>query len=132
MFGEAGFLGRAFEVIGQHRVVVDMVATSEISVSFTTDRHDRLEHALADLAALGDVRTERGKTLLVVVGRHLAGRAGLGAAILQAIADAGVNVEMVSYGMKSISLTMLIADRDVSRAVGVLHRRLFEEPSAPA
>jgi aspartate kinase len=43
------------------------------------------------------------------------------------VADAGVNVEMVSYGMKSISLTMLIADADVGAAVGVLHRRLFEE-----
>ena len=42
------------------------------------------------------------------------------------VADAGVNVEMVSYGMKSISLTMLIADRDVARAVSMLHARLFE------
>ncbi len=127
MFGEAGFLGRVFAVLGRHRVVVDMVATSEISVSFTTDRRALLDPALADLAALGECAVEGGKTLLVVVGRHLAGRAGLGAVILQAMADAGVNVEMVSYGMKSISLTMLIADEDVGRAVGVLHRRLFEE-----
>jgi aspartate kinase len=127
MFGEAGFLGRVFEVLGRHRVVVDMVATSEISVSFTTDRREPLDRALADLGALGEHRIEGDKTLLVVVGRHLAERAGLGAAVLQAVADAGVNVEMVSYGMKSISLTMLIADADVGKAVGVLHRRLFEE-----
>ena len=126
MFGEAGFLGRVFEVLGRHRVVVDMVATSEISVSFTADRRERLDPALADLGALGECRVEGGKTLLVVVGRHLADRAGLGGAILQAVAEAGVNVEMVSYGMKSISLTMLIADADVGPAVGVLHRRLFE------
>jgi aspartate kinase len=126
MFGEAGFLGRAFEVLGRHGVVVDMIATSEISVSFTTDRRERLDHALADLEALGACRVEEHKTLLVVVGRQLASRAGLGAAILGAVADAGVNVEMVSFGMKSISLTMLIADRDVGRAVGVLHHRLFE------
>ncbi len=127
MFGEAGFLGRVFEVLGRHGVVVDMVSTSEISVAFTTDRREPLDRALADLSTLGACRVEGEKTLLVVVGRHLAERAGLGAAILQAVADAGVNVEMVSYGMKSISLTMLIADADVGRAVGVLHRRLFEE-----
>ncbi len=127
MFGEAGFLGRVFEVLGRHRVVVDMVATSEMSVAFTTDRREGLDRALADLHALGECRVEGDKTLLVVVGRHLAERAGLGAAILQAVADAGVNVEMVSYGMKSISLTMLIADADVGKAVGVLHRRLFEQ-----
>ncbi|MFT3768732.1 MAG: aspartate kinase [Minicystis sp.] len=126
MFGEAGFLARAFEILGRHEVVVDMVATSEISVSFTTDRKDPLERALPELASIGEVQTESGKTLLVVVGRHLAERAGLGASILRAIADAGVNVEMVSYGRKSISLTMLIADRDVEKAVSVLHPRLFE------
>ncbi len=104
-----------------------MVSTSEISVSFTTDRRAQLDPALADLAGLGTCVVEGGKTLLVVVGRHLAERAGLGATLLQAMAEAGVNVEMVSYGMKSISLTMLIADDDVGPAVGVLHRRLFEE-----
>ena len=126
MFGEAGFLARTFEVLGRHKVVVDMVATSEISVAFTTDCRDLLDRALPELAQVGACRVEDGKTLLVVVGRHLAERPGLGAAILQAIADAGVNVEMVSYGMKSISLTMLIPDRDVGNVVNVLHPRLFE------
>jgi aspartate kinase len=126
MFGEAGFLGRVFEALGRHAVVVDMLATSEISVSFTTDRREPLDRALAELAATGACRVEEDKALLVVVGRHLAEKAGLGAAILQAVADAGVNVEMVSYGMKSISLTMLIRDADVEKAVSVLHPRLFE------
>ena len=127
MFGEAGFLGRAFEVLGRHGVVADMVSTSEVSVSFTTDRRDPIDRALEDLERLGEVRVLGQKTLLVVVGRHLGERAGLGAMILKGMADAGVNVEMVSYGMRSISLTMLIADADVGRAVALLHRRLFEE-----
>jgi aspartate kinase len=126
MLGEAGFLARAFDVLGRHGVVVDMLATSEVSVSFTADRGDALGPALAELGELGECRTEGQKTLLVVVGRHLAERAGLGATILEAMAEAGVNVEMISYGSKSVSLTMLIADADVGRAVGVLHRRLFE------
>jgi len=125
MLGAAGFLAEAFETLGRHGVVVDMITTSEVSVSFTTDQREPLERALTEIAKLGDVRVEGGKTLLVVVGRRLAGQAGLGAAILKAVADAGVNVEMISYGMKSVSLTMLIADADVSRAVGVLHERLF-------
>lgn len=126
MLGAAGFLAEAFDVLGKHDVVVDMVATSEVSVSFTTDRREPLEKALADLKHLGTVRMEEGKTLLVVVGQGLATRVGIGAAILQAMADASVNVEMTSFALKSISLTMLIADADVGRAVGVLHERLFE------
>jgi aspartate kinase len=65
----------------------------------------------------------------VVVGRHFPERAGLGAAILQAVADAGVNVEMVSYGRRSISLTVLISDADVEQAVSALHQRLFDGTS---
>jgi aspartate kinase len=128
MFGEAGFLGRAFEVLGRHGVVVDMVSTSEISLSFTTDRREPLDRALPELAALGSFCVEDRKTLLVVVGRSLAAQPGAGAAILKSVADAGVNVEMVSYGMKSISLTMLIPDEAVARAVSTLHARLFEDP----
>ncbi len=125
MFGQAGFLGALFETIGRHNVVVDMVATSEISVSFTTDRAEPLERALADLRALGEVIVTPQKTLLVVVGRSLATTPGLGSSILGAVAGAGVNVEMVSYGRSSVSLTMLIADRDIDRAVPVLHDTLF-------
>jgi aspartate kinase len=125
MFGAAGFLAQAFAVLGRHEVVVDMLATSEISVSFTTDRREPLDRAMPELLALGHVRVESGKTLLVVVGRHLPEKAGLGANILAAVAEEGVNVEMVSYGQKSISLTMLIADADVDRAVRVLHESLF-------
>ncbi|MRG91184.1 aspartate kinase [Polyangium spumosum] len=126
MLGAAGFLGEAFQALGRHEVVVDMIATSEVNVSFTTDCKAPLDRALPELEKLGDVRVEAGKTLMVVVGRRLAEQPGLGAAILQAVADAGVNVEMVSYGMKSISLTMLVADKDVGAAAAVLHERLFE------
>ena len=126
MLGEAGFLAHAFEILGRNGVVVDMITTSEISVSFTTDQREPLDRAMAELGGIGDVRIEGDKTLLVVVGKQLAERAGLGASILRAIADAGVNVEMISYGMKSISLTMLIGDSDVAHAVNVLHPRLFE------
>lgn len=126
MLGAAGFLAEAFQVLGKHGVIVDMIATSEVSVSFTTDRREPLDQALADLQQLGDVLVEEGKTLLVVVGQGLATRVGIGASILQAMADAGVNVEMTSFGLQSISLTMLVADADIRRAVGVLHERLFE------
>ena len=126
MLGAAGFLAEAFNVLGKYDAVVDMIATSEVSVTFTTDRREPLEQALGDLQRLGRVHIEEGKTLLVVVGQGLATRVGIGASILQAMADASVNVEMISFGLKSISLTMLVADADIRRAVGVLHERLFE------
>ncbi|MBI4953585.1 MAG: aspartate kinase [Myxococcales bacterium] len=127
MFGELGFLGRVFDACARHGVVVDVVATSEVSVSLTAHDREPLERAAAELASLGEVRVLPGRTILVVVGRHLAARPGLGAVILGAIADAGVNVELISHAFGAVNLTLVVKDEDVSRAVGVLHRVLFEQ-----
>ncbi len=126
MFGRAGFLAEVFEVLGRHDVVVDMITTSEVSVSLTTDDRDRLGGALEELSAWGECEVIPDRTILAVVGQHLSERPGLGARVLGAIADAGVNVEMISYGMGSINFTILIRDADIDRTVSVLHKLLFE------
>lgn len=125
MFGQVGFLAKVFEILGRHGVDVDMISTSEVSISLTSGDEASLRAALPDLQALGECELRSGKTILVVVGRHLPERSGIGAKILQGVADAGVNVEMISYGLDSIALTMLIDDADIKQAVGVLHRMLF-------
>ncbi|PRQ03315.1 Lysine-sensitive aspartokinase 3 [Enhygromyxa salina] len=130
MFAQVGFLARVFEVLGRHRVDVDMISTSEVSISLTSANRPGLEAAAAELRADGEVELHHGRAILVVVGRHLPERPGLGVRILQGVAGAGVNVEMISYGMDSINFTMLINDADIGRAVAVLHEMLFE-PSGP-
>ncbi len=126
MFGEVGFLSKVFEACARLGVEVDVVTTSEISVSITSHDRERLERVGAELAALGDVRIERDRSILVVVGRHIAERPGLGAEMLRAIAKEGVNVEMISHAFGSINLSIVVKDADVSRTVTVLHRVLFE------
>jgi len=127
MFGESGFLARFFAILGRHDVVIDMVSTSEVAVSVTTDDQPRLAAALPELRELGEVTVLGERALLVVVGRHLATRAGLGATVMRAIADAGVNVEMVSHSVGSINISMMITDADIDRAVSVLHDVLFTD-----
>jgi len=125
MFGEVGFLGEVFAACARHQVVVDMVATSEVSISLTASATPALERAAEELGSLGEVTVRRERTVLVVVGQHLATRAGVAAEILRAVAEAGVNVEMIGYAAGSINLSMVIADAEVRRAVEVLHRTLF-------
>lgn len=126
MLGEVGFLARVFDVLAKHGVVVDVVSTSEVSVSMTANDAATVERALPELEQLGRCTVEPGRTILAVVGQHLAKRKGIGADVLAAIAAAGVNVEMVSYGAGSINLQMVIADEDIAAAVATLHRVLFE------
>ncbi len=126
MLGEVGFLARVFEVLARHGVIVDVVSTSEVSASMTVNDEAALTRALPELEALGRCSVERGRTILAVVGQHLAKRTGLGAEVLAAVADAGVNVEMISFAAGSINLQMVIADADIAAAVAPLHRVLFE------
>jgi aspartate kinase len=126
MFGELGFLGRVFEACSRHGVVVDMVTTSEVSVSLTGNSREPLERLASDLPPLGEVRLESGRAILVIVGEALAKRPGLGAEILGAVARAGVNVEMISHAFGSINLSLVVKDGDISKAVSVLHEVLFE------
>jgi aspartate kinase len=131
MFGESGFLGRVFDVCARHGVVVDVVTTSEVSVSITANAAEPLERAAAELRGMvepqgGVVRIERGRSIVVVVGQHLARRPGLGAEILGAVARAGVNVEMISHAFGAINLSLVVKDEDVGKTALVLHEVLFE------
>jgi len=126
MFEEVGFLARAFTVLSNHGVVVDMVATSEVSVSVTSHDGDALRRALDDLQPLGQVELLTGKTILAVVGRNIHGAKGIGARVMKAIAAADVNVLMHSFGMSSNNMSLVVDDSDIERAVKSLHAELFE------
>lgn len=125
MLAQPGYLSEIFGVAAKRGVVVDVVATSEISVSLTANDEAAIRAAAEEMARFGDVKVHSGKTILAVVGREMPVRAGAGAGILKAIADAGVNVEMVSYAEGSINFSVVIDDKDVDRTVRALHGVLF-------
>jgi aspartate kinase len=126
MFAQSGFLAQIFDTIAKRGVVVDMVATSEISVSFSGADAELLKRVAEELKSAGECTVATGKTILVVVGHHLPARAGVGNAVLGALARVGVNVEMISYAAGSINFSMVIDDADVDAAVRALHTTLFE------
>jgi aspartate kinase len=126
MFEQVGFLGDFFAVIARHKVDVDMIATSEVSVSISSWDTAALQAALPELEQLGTCELMQGKTILSIVGQQLAHTHGIGGRILDCIAAAGVNVEMMTFAMGSINFTVLIDDADIAKVVPILHQRLFE------
>ena len=125
MLGQYGFLAKTFEVFARHEVDIDMVSTSEISVSMTTDGDRDLTAVVSDLSHLGTVTVAEKKSLVCVVGRQITRQAGVAAQVFTALADAQVNVEMISHGANNINLSLLIDDSKVRDAVAALHRSLF-------
>ena len=118
-----GFLARLFEIFNKHETSVDMVATSEVSVSMTLDDTRNLDAALADLRQLGEVEVEREQALICVVGEQLKYTPGVAARIFNSIA--GVNVSMISHGASAINVSFIVANNEVERAVKALHKEFF-------
>ncbi len=126
MFEQVGFMADVFAVLARHHVDVDMIATSEVSVSVSSYNVAALEAALIELQPLARCELHRNRTILSIVGQQLARTRGIGSRIMQCIAEAGVNVEMMTFGFGSINFTVVIDDADIGKVVPVLHRRLFE------
>lgn len=120
-----GFLESIFAVFARHRCPVDMVCTSEVSVSVTVDSTHAIPALAADLARLADVKYEGRKAILCLVGENIRGARGLAAQVFAAIPD--VDIRMISQGASEINISFVIEEADVPRAVAQLHDRFFSE-----
>ena len=123
MLGAYGFLRALFEVFERHRTVVDVVTTSEVSVSLSLDHATALPAIVAELEQLGTVRVERGRAIICVVGEGLRGTPGIAARVFSTISD--INVTLISQGASSVNFTFAIEEEHVKEAVTRLHRAFF-------
>ena len=120
-----GFLRALFEVFDRHRASVDMIATSEVSVSLTLDNAAKLPVILEDLRALGEVKVDENLTLLCLVGGNLRYTPGVAAEVFGSIRD--INVLMVSHGASNINLSFLVDQKEADKAIHQLHQYFFRE-----
>jgi aspartate kinase len=120
-----GFLRTIFEVFDRHKTSVDVVTTSEVSVSITLDNADQLEPITRDLSGIGEVSIERGKAIVCVVGDNLKFTPGVASRLFKAIAS--TNVNMISQGASEINLTFVINESDVESVARSLHDEFFRE-----
>ena len=124
MLGAYGFLRALFEVFERHRTAVDVVTTSEVSVSLSLDDDTSLPDILDDLRALGTVGVEKGRAIICVVGEGLRGTPGIAARVFSTISD--INVTLISQGASSINFTFAIEEDRAIEAVRRLHHEFFE------
>jgi len=119
-----GFTAKVFEVFARHKTSVDLIATSEVSISLTIDNTDTLAAVQADLAELGEVRVFASQAIVSVVGRGFNRRAGLAGRIFQAVQE--VNINMISFGASDVNVSFVVDQADAEKAVKSLHREFFE------
>ncbi len=120
-----GFLRAIFEAFDRHRVPVDVVSTSEVSVSLTVDSNESIPELAADLAKLADVKYEGRKAIVCLVGENLREVPGIAARVFGELAD--VKIRMISQGASEINLTFVIEEDSVADVVQRLHKAFFSE-----
>ncbi|MEN3327516.1 MAG: aspartate kinase [Acidobacteriota bacterium] len=128
MLGAYGFLRALFEVFDRHRVVIDVVTTSEVSVSLSLDEAGALPSIVEELQQLGTVGIEKGRAIICVVGEGLRGTAGIEARVFSTISD--INVSLISQGASSINFTFVVEEERVKEAVTRLHEEFFSYEKA--
>jgi aspartate kinase len=120
-----GFLRTIFEVFERHRTSIDVVATSEVSVSVTVDQNDRLDAIVVDLSTLGDVSVERSRGIIAIVGAGLSDDTGAMATAMDSLR--GIKVHMLSLSATGINFTLIVDADDVAPAMRRLHSAFFPD-----
>jgi aspartate kinase len=119
-----GFLRRIFEIFDRFGTPVDMLATSEVSVSLTIDNTRALAAIREEIGEFAEVTVEDGQAIVCLVGENIRKIAGTTARVFAALKD--INVRMVSQGASLLNISLVVAAGDLNRAVESLHREFFD------
>ncbi|MGA3090819.1 MAG: lysine-sensitive aspartokinase 3 [Terriglobales bacterium] len=120
-----GYLKSIFEAFDRHGVAVDVVSTSEVSVSVTAETTENIPALSADLAKIADVKYEGRKAIVCLVGEKLRETPGIAAKVFGILEN--VKIRMISQGASEINLTFVIEEDDAAEVVRRLHKAFFAE-----
>jgi aspartate kinase len=123
MLAAHGFLHRLFGVFEKYATSVDVVTTSEVSVSLTVDDARRLPQILAELSVFAQVTREDQMAVLCAVGEGIAGTPALLGRLLHALGP--VPIRMLSQAAERRNVTLVIRDADLPAALGRVHTEFF-------
>jgi aspartate kinase len=121
-----GFLKAIFDAFDRHRIAIDVVSTSEVSVSLTVDSNESIPALAEDLSRLADVKYAGRKAIVCLVGENLREVPGIAAHVFGQLTD--VKIRMISQGASEINLTFVVDEEQVPSIVQRLHKTFFADP----
>ncbi len=129
MLGAHGYMARIFDAAAAHEIALDMIATTEISVSATVENdRRRLPALLTELQRLGEVTVDHEVAAVAVVGHAVGESPDTIGAIFSTLAREQIALRMVSMGARRTNVGIVVAESDTARAVNALHAVLCREP----
>src|SRR5690349_5895012 len=130
--GVHGFLRSVFEAMDRHSASVDLVAISEVSMSFTIETKRLAQALIKDLEQIADVNVDNDQAVICLVGEDIHGKPGIAASVFNTVADSQVNIRMISQGASEINISFVVKEDEVPRVVRHLHDHFFSANSRAA
>lgn len=131
MFHAYGFLAKVFEILAKHKISVDLITTSEISVSLTLDQTNTAggapqlpQEVREELEELCSVEVEHNLCLVALIGNKMSESKGYAKHVFGTLED--FNLRMICYGASPHNLCFLVNEADSKLAIQRLHSQLFE------
>ncbi len=125
MLGAFGFLARLFSIFEKYKKSIDVVSTSEVSVSLTIDNDENLEGIIKNLSEIASVEVIKNRAIICVVGEGMRDTPGISGRTFMALGKSKINVEMISQGASEINITFIVDGKDAEKSVKVLHEEYF-------
>ena len=125
MLGQHGFLAGVFSSFAKYGISVDMVATSEVSVSITLDASYDLEDIKNELSQIASVDIKTGKAIVTIIG-DVKRSSEILSRTFKICRDLGVQVQMISQGASKVNISFIVNDKEAPDIVKALHKDFFE------
>ncbi len=126
MIGKYGFLAQIFTIFKNLKISVDLIATSEASISLTLDNTINIEELVKRLSNFSDVKIKRKMAIVSLIGIHYNSPTILGK-IFYVFHKEKINIEMISQGASKVNIAFVIDEKYADRAIKEIHKYLFEE-----
>lgn len=123
MLGTFGFLSKVFDIFKKNETSVDLVTTSEVSISLTIDKEDKIKEISSELETFSKVEIFRNKAIISAIGESIRNTVGIGSKFFGAMS--GINISMISLGASEVNLSIIIDEVELDTALENLHNEFF-------
>ena len=124
MLGAAGFLAHVFNNFLKWNISIDVIATSEVSISLTVNSNADLSGLVADLGQASEVTVRSGKAIVTII-CDAAHSSKILASGFEALSKEGINVQMISQGASKVNISVIVDDDEADKTVQILHKAYF-------
>jgi aspartate kinase len=135
MLGQWGFLAKVFDIFSKQKLSVDVVATSEVSVSLTLDPaktlwerdliDEELDSLMKDFDGIAKTSYRRGMSIMSLI-CNIEKTSAILERVFRILDRENVQVKMMSQGASKTNIALIVSDEEAKHTLRALHREFFE------